>query len=186
MKTLMNAVELKELNACVEGYETFKKAHGDKTVTLTEAFNSNGWSNVWWYLSNIYNLFSDEQIKDLRLLAADYAERSLPLFEQKCPENNGPRKAIQAARDYANGLICASEMVTASVDAEEAHGEAWQTWETRDSARYAIAALFAASDDITVVKCAWGAADYACVLSESDSRKWQEEKLLELFAKWEK
>jgi len=40
-----------------------------------------------------------------RLFAADCAERVLPIFEKERPNDDRPRLAIQAARDYANGMI---------------------------------------------------------------------------------
>ena len=40
-----------------------------------------------------------------RLLAAEYAERVLPLFERRHPKDMRPHEAIQAARRYAFGLI---------------------------------------------------------------------------------
>lgn len=43
--------------------------------------------------------------KTLRLFAADCAERVLPVFEKEYPADDRPRRAIQAARDFANGLI---------------------------------------------------------------------------------
>ena len=43
--------------------------------------------------------------KTLRLYAADCAERVLGLYEKQYPKDDRPRKAIQAARDFANGLI---------------------------------------------------------------------------------
>ena len=43
--------------------------------------------------------------KTLRLFAADCAERGLGLYEKLYPNDDRPRKAIQAARDFANGLI---------------------------------------------------------------------------------
>jgi len=43
--------------------------------------------------------------KTLRLYAADCAERVLGLYEKQYPEDDRPCKAIQAARDFANGLI---------------------------------------------------------------------------------
>ena len=43
--------------------------------------------------------------KTLRLYAADCAERVLSLYEKQYTKDDRPRKAIQAARDFANGLI---------------------------------------------------------------------------------
>ena len=121
MKTTLNKQKLQDLDACREGYEVFIKAHGDKTVTLTEAFNSNGWDDIWWYIGAAYYYFSSEQKRDLRLLAADYAEDVLHIFEKESPEDSRPRQAIQASRDYANGLID-----DAAWDAARAAKREWQ------------------------------------------------------------
>ena len=43
--------------------------------------------------------------KTLRFYAADCAKRVLGLYEKQYPKDDRPRKAIQAARDFANGLI---------------------------------------------------------------------------------
>ena len=43
--------------------------------------------------------------KNLRFYAADCAKRVLGLYEKQYPKDDRPRKAIQAARDFANGLI---------------------------------------------------------------------------------
>ena len=40
-----------------------------------------------------------------RLYAADCAERVLPIFERECPNDDRPRKAIEAARAFAYGEI---------------------------------------------------------------------------------
>ena len=43
-----------------------------------------------------------------RLFAADCAERVLPIFEKEQPNDDRPRKAIEAARAYARGEIGAA------------------------------------------------------------------------------
>src|SRR5215218_1204368 len=40
-----------------------------------------------------------------RLFAADCAERVLPIFERRCPQDDRPRQAIEAARAFARGEI---------------------------------------------------------------------------------
>ena len=168
MKTTLNAKELKELNACADGYAKFKKAHGDKTVTLTQAFESNGWNDIWWYIGEVSSQFSEEQSKDLRLLAADYAERVLPIFEKRFPGDDRPRLAIKAARDFANGIID-----------DAARSAAWDA--ARAAARDAAGdAAWAAAWD-SARSAAWDAARSA---AGTAAKKWQEEELLELFAKW--
>ena len=46
--------------------------------------------------------------KTARLFAADCADHVLHLFEKQYPKDDRPRKAIQAARDFANGIIGAA------------------------------------------------------------------------------
>ena len=46
--------------------------------------------------------------RELRLFAADCAGRVLHIFETDYPKDDRPRKAIQAARDFANGKIDAA------------------------------------------------------------------------------
>ena len=70
--------------------------------------------------------------KNLRLFAADCAEHVLGIYEKQYPNDEHPRKAIQAARDFANGLIDAAA-------ANAASGSAY-------AAAYAAAAYAAAAD----------------------------------------
>jgi hypothetical protein len=91
-----------------------------------------------------------------RLFAADCAERVLPIFEKERPGDDRPRKAIQAARDYANGVIDAAAWAAAWAAARDAAGVA------------AGAAARAAARD-TAWAAAWDA-----------ERSWQSVRLLEL------
>ena len=52
--------------------------------------------------------------KNLRLFAADCAEHVLGIYEKQYPKDERPRKAIQAARDFANGLIDAAYAANAA------------------------------------------------------------------------
>ena len=61
--------------------------------------------------------------KSARLFAADCAEQALPIFEKQRPDDDRPRKAIKAARDFANGEITA-EMRDAAGDAAGAAARA--------------------------------------------------------------
>ena len=70
----------------------------------------------------------------MRLVAADFAERVLPIFEQERPKDRRPRAAIQAARDFARGKIDAAAMAAA-----------WDAaWDAERAARAASAAAMAA------------------------------------------
>lgn len=78
--------------------------------------------------------------KTARLFAADCAERVLPIYEKQYPDDDCPRKAIQAARDYANGLISEEKLAAAGATAREAAGatagEAEHKWQTKKLMKY--------------------------------------------------
>ena len=93
--------------------------------------------------------------RELRLFAADEAERVLYLFERQFPGDDRPRKAIQVARDCANGQIgvaagaarvAARAARTAARAAARAAGAAEAAW--------VAAAAWAAGD----AAAAWDAA----------------------------
>ncbi|MFA7265741.1 MAG: putative immunity protein [Candidatus Nanopelagicales bacterium] len=92
--------------------------------------------------------------RKLRLFAADCAEWVLPLFEAERPDDDRPRKAIEAARAFANGEITAAAWDAARAAAWDAARAA-----ARDAAR-------AAARDAT-----WDAARDA-------ERQWQTARLL--------
>ena len=75
--------------------------------------------------------------RQLRHFAADCAERVLPIFEKARPGDDRPRKAIRAARDFADGKISAA----ARAAAEDA---AWAAAE--DAARAAAGAAAGAAE----------------------------------------
>ena len=69
---------------------------------------------------------------ELRLFAADCAERVLYLFERERPNDERPRKAIQAARDFAEGKAADAAMAAMAAASAAASGAAWdaeQTWQ---------------------------------------------------------
>jgi hypothetical protein len=53
--------------------------------------------------------------ESLALWAADCAEHVLPYFEEKCPKDARPRRAIEAARAWARGEIRVGEARAAAV-----------------------------------------------------------------------
>ena len=109
-----------------------------------------------------------------RLFAVDCAEHVLPIFEKQYPNDDRPRKAIHAARDFVDGKI-SKESLDAARDAEGR--VAW----TGDVAWAAGGAVWAAG---TAVWAAWDVAwardvawDVAGAVAEAAERKWQTERL---------
>ena len=164
MKTTINAKELKELNACASGYGTFITVHSAKTVKLSEALESNGIGDLFWLLDKIP--LSKEQEKDLRLLACDYAEDVLYIFEEKYPDDERPRLAIEAARKYTKGEIDKEELYAAAdaVDAVARDAVARAAYYAARAAAYAYA--------------------YAAYAAYAASKR-QSEQLMKVLLKWE-
>lgn len=105
-----------------------------------------------------------------RLLACDFAERVLPLFECARPDDDRPRRAIETARRFVCGKATAEELDAArdaAWDARAAAGAAagaaaWAAWDAAGAAGDAAwAAAWAAAWD-----AAWAAAGEA-------ERAWQ-------------
>lgn len=77
-----------------------------------------------------------------RLFAADCAAHVLPIYEKAFPNDDRPRKAIHAARRYAErptgkNLDAARAAAWAAWDARDA---AWAAWDDRAAARAAVRA----------------------------------------------
>jgi len=64
--------------------------------------------------------------RSLALWAADCAEHVLPYFEEMCPEDDRPRKAVEAGRAWARGEMTVSEARAAAFAAHAAAREARQ------------------------------------------------------------
>jgi hypothetical protein len=124
--------------------------------------------------------------KTLRLFAADCAERVLGLYEKQYPNDDRPRKAIQAARDFANGLItkdaadayaataaAAAYAATAAAAANAANA----AYAAAARAAYAAAnAAYAAASDAAYAAYAAARAAYAAA-NAADEKTWQIERL---------
>lgn len=85
-------------NPCEEGLEAFKLKFGhldpDTPAPLLACLESNSVPDVIWALRAVHQDISSV----LPLLCADFAESALHIFEEKFPEDDRPRKAIEAAR----------------------------------------------------------------------------------------
>jgi hypothetical protein len=75
-----------------------------REINLLTILELNGTEDALWALVAVQE--NCEQIA--RLMAADFAEKVLPNYEDRYPDRDGPRKAIEAARRYALGQISAS------------------------------------------------------------------------------
>jgi hypothetical protein len=129
-----------------------KTQSDDEVLELRTILESNGLDDTLWAFRAV-----EGKDKEIRLFAADCAEMVLPIYEKEYPDDDRPRKAIQAARDYANELISVEQLaaardaaVAAWAAAGAARDAAWAA--ARDAARDAAWAAWAAA------RAAWAAA----------------------------
>ena len=118
--------------------------YGDSTpINLLTILRTNGVDDCLWALC------ATEQNCDqiARLMAADFAEAVLPIYESKYPSDMRPRATIQAARDFAYGRIDAAARAAARAAAGAAAGAAaWDTARAAAGAAAREAARAAAGD----------------------------------------
>jgi leucyl aminopeptidase (aminopeptidase T) len=108
MQTTLNRIKLH--SPCEYGWEKLlnhlnKTQSDDELLELRTILESNGLDDTIWALRAV-----EGKDKEIRLFSADCAEMVLPIYEKHYPDDKRPRFAIQAARDYANGLITMEEL----------------------------------------------------------------------------
>ena len=150
MQTTLNKIKLH--SPCVDGWKKLlnhlgKTESDDEPLELRTILESNGIKDTLWAFRAVQG-----KDKEIRLFAADCSEMVLPIYEKEYPNDYRPRKAIHAARDYANGLVSAGELVVARADASAA-------------ADVAMTKRAAASAKWAAASAAWDAASAASAAS---------------------
>lgn len=136
---------------------------------------------------SIAELLSKQDHRTLVLWATDCAEHVLPYFEERYPQDNRPRKAIEAGRAWARGEIAISEARTAAF---ATHAAARDTNEdaacaAARAAGHAAATAHVAGHAVHTATYAAKAATYATEptdagASTAKERNWQYQHLLDL------
>jgi hypothetical protein len=201
---------LRKAGACNVRYRYLAKALGgiktygrDTQITLLQILDICGLDDALWAMSAVSEEQRTERDKIARLFACDCAERVLPLFEEKYPEDNRPRVAIKTARRYAMGQATEAERSAAGEAAREAERiAAWgaevEAWAAERIAAVAAEAAAARSAEAAAAAAAEAAAAaaaeaaaaaaeeaaaaarsaaYATVAAEEAERQWQEARL---------
>ncbi|MDQ1316918.1 MAG: hypothetical protein QG588_567 [Candidatus Poribacteria bacterium] len=102
--------------------------------------------------------YDKQDQRSLAIWAANCAERVLPFFEKAYPEDDRPRKAIEACRTWVcTGVFKMADIRKASLTAHAAAREAKEN----NSARFAARAAGQAVATAHVPQHAFGAAYYA-------------------------
>ena len=113
LETTLN--RLRAHNPCVSGYATLLASLGgpscdpDAPINLLHILQSNGVDDCLWALRA--TIQDSEQVA--RLMASDFAEDALPIFERARPTDARPRNAIAVARRYARGEATVQELSAA-------------------------------------------------------------------------
>lgn len=186
--------KISEHDPCLSGWRKLlaglgKTTADDEPLTIATILRINGLDDALWALQAV-----DEQDREIRNLACDYAEFVLPVWEAKYPDDQRPRQAIEVARRYADGMATTDELDVAGTAACDAACDASRdaAWATACDAALA-AALAAACDAARAAARAAGAAtwDYARAAAlasagaatwasghAADEREWQDKLLL--------
>ena len=118
---------LKEYNACPDGYKFWCEHCEGKTTRqqlLILVKDHDNWA--WWVLTKLLDT------KQNRMLAVFAAKEVLPIFEEKFPDDERPRKAIEAAEKV---IGCNNEENrAAAAAARDAADAAWAAAAAADAA----------------------------------------------------
>ncbi len=148
--------EIREHSPCSDGWSKLLKSldkilADDEPLALERILDSNGLDDALWALRAVKG-----QDKALRLFACQCARLVLPIYEEQYPDDNRPRKAIEAAEAFALGQIGKAELAKAYADATRA---------ATDAADAIDVAYAAYNTDVTDVAYAADAATYATLTS---------------------
>jgi hypothetical protein len=129
---------LRKAGACTSRYkflrESLKDVKDDEPINLLTILEINGLDDALWALCAT----AENCDKAARLMAADFAEQALPIWQAYAPNDNRPELAIKAARDYAHGRITRKELDAARDAAkaarDAARDAAWDAEAARDAA----------------------------------------------------
>ena len=130
----------------------------DDPLSLAYILESNGIKDAVWVLRCF-------DYKEYGLFLADIAESVLDIFENKYPDNNKPRLAIEAVRLFVKGDINKKELRTAAAAAYAAAAYAADAY-----AAYAAADAYAADAADAAAYAAYAADAYA---DAARSNKWK-------------
>ena len=117
--------ELREWDFCKPRYRKLAKslggirAYGRNTpIKLSQILDICGINDCFWALKRA--TLNQDYERELRLLACDYSERALQVFESRYPNDHRPRQAFEAARRYARNEIGSRELADAAFAARAA------------------------------------------------------------------
>lgn len=131
---------LRNKNACKPKYKLLRAAlkgtKDNEPINLLTILETNGLDDAIWALCAT----AENCDKIVRLMAADFAEQVLPIW-QAHSQDKRPELAIKAARDFAHGLITIADLNAAKNAAWDAAKNAawdasWAAWAAKSAAAW--------------------------------------------------
>jgi hypothetical protein len=145
---------LHKVAVCQARYKVLVSALGidylkDQEISLLTILETNGINDALWAL----RATTQDCEKVARLMAADFAELALPEWLKYYPNDDRPRLAIQAARDFANGVINNAQRAAAeSAAASAAWAAVWSAAKSAAAKSAAWSAAWSAASDASVTE----------------------------------
>ena len=171
---------------CIDGAKWAKQY-----TTFADVYDNCQRGDWLMWMLNKANKIKPEQA---RLLAIEFAERVLPIWEAKHPNDDRPRKAIDAAKNSSNHIISAAysaySAYTADVAARAATAAAaraaayaaYTAASAADAVAYANDAVYAADASTYTAAYSAYAAEYSALAANdtSSEQKWQADRIREV------
>ena len=165
---------LKSLNACSDAVQWAKQFK-----TINEAWQVCERGDWMMWLLKKRGISKEQSVT----LAVKFAERVLPIFEQKYPKDKRPRKAINAARVWLKNPTEKNRIAAAAAAAAAAaYDAAFAAAYTAYTAAYAA---YAAADAAAYAAYTAAAAAYAASAAAYAECKAQSDIIREIIPKWE-
>ena len=168
-----------EAGACSSKYNKMAEALGgvkeygrDTPVPLGKILDVCGLDAALWCLCCVI----EPADREIRLLACDFAEHTLPIFEAEYPNDKRPRQAIEVSRKFAEGEATRKDLAAAWAAAGAvARDILAAAWAARDAA-------WDAAKDVArdILDAAWAARDATWDADRDAERQWQEQKFREM------
>ena len=167
MKLTTTLNKIRACSPCTSGWKKLLSRLGtdfnlDAEINLLTVLESNGVADMLWTL----RATEQDSKRIASQLAIEFAEQSLPIFEERLPNDLRPRQAIQAARDYLDGTIDLAALRKAYATAYAAAASyAAAAYAASYSASYAAYAAAYAASSYSASYSASYAASYAASYS---------------------
>ena len=170
---------LRQSRACAARYKRLVKHLGgvtkygtDTPIPLTVVLESNGLDDALWCLRAVLPDEEERRNRLARLLACDYVEHVLPLWESVYPADGRPRAGIETARGFVLGQVTPEMLAAAMKSAEAAIGDPRDA--AKDVAWVAWAAILVGRDALWTGRVAWATENVRHGEAAKDAeREWQ-------------